>query len=163
MLAPIVALLSGCAGYKVGPVTPKYMAGINSLAVPTFRNDTLLPRVEVPVTNTVIKQIQQDGTFRIERPNTADAVLEGKIVAVDRVPTRSVRDNVRATREFRLRLTISYAVINPNTNETITSGNVTGETSFFVGNDVNQEERIAIPRAAEQAAIRLVSEISEGW
>ena len=38
-----------------------------------------------------------------------------------------------------------------------------GTTSFFVSNDVEQDERQAIPLAAEQAAIRLVSQISEGF
>ncbi len=153
----------GCAGYKIGPVTPKYMEGIKSIAVPTFRNDTLIPRVEVLVTNTVIKQFQQDGTFQISNSEQADAILEAKIESIDRTPSRSVRNNIRATREFRLRLAINYVLRNPATNEEITQGRATGETSFFVGSDVNQEERIAIPRAAELASQRLVSDLSEGW
>jgi hypothetical protein len=156
-------LLGGCTGYKIGPVTPKYMDGIKSIAVPTFRNNTLIPRVEVLVTNTVIKQFQQDGTFQIANTEKADAILEAKIESIDRTPSRSVRDNIRATREFRLRLAINYVLRDPATNEQITQGRATGETSFFVGSDVNQEERIAIPRAAELAAQRLVSELSEGW
>ena len=44
-----------------------------------------------------------------------------------------------------------------------------GQTSFFVTGtnniaaDVNQDERQAIPLAAEDLAVRLVSQISEGW
>jgi hypothetical protein len=162
-LIAIAASLSGCAGYKIGPVTPKFMEGISSIAVPTFKNQTLIPRIEVLVTNTVIKQIQQDGTFKVASADRADAILDAKISSIDRTPARSVRDNVRATREFRLRIGIHYTVRNASTDEVLTEGTATGETSFFVGNDVNQEERIAIPRAAELAAQRLVSEISEGW
>ncbi len=63
-------VLSGCAGYHVGPATPAYLRQIHSIAVPTFRNETLMPRIEVLVTGTVIKQFQQDGTFRITNEET---------------------------------------------------------------------------------------------
>lgn len=65
-LLPLVALLfSGCAGYKIGPIQPKFMEGIRTIAVPSFKNDTLEPRVEVALANAVIKQFQQDGTSQI--------------------------------------------------------------------------------------------------
>ena len=38
-----------------------------------------------------------------------------------------------------------------------------GLTSFFVGEDVNTDERQALPLAAEQLAGHLVSQLSEGW
>ena len=46
---------------------------------------------------------------------------------------------------------------------------VVGDTSFFVSGsgsvaaDVNQDELQAFPLAAEELAVRLVSQISEGW
>jgi hypothetical protein len=46
---------------------------------------------------------------------------------------------------------------------------VTGRTTFFVSGsnalaaDVLQDERQALPLAAEDLAVRLVSQISEGW
>ena len=49
------------AGYKVGPIQPKFMEGVHTLAVPSFKNDTLEPRVEVALATAIIKQIQQDG------------------------------------------------------------------------------------------------------
>ena len=38
-----------------------------------------------------------------------------------------------------------------------------GLTSFFVDEDVNTDERQALPLAAEQVAVHLVSQLSEGW
>jgi hypothetical protein len=49
------------------------------------------------------------------------------------------------------------------------SRGVNGQTSFFVSGtnvlaaDVLQDERQALPLAAEELAVRLVSQISEGW
>ena len=94
--------MSGCAGYHLGPATPAYLHDIHTIAVPTFKNSTLVPRMEVLVTGTVIKQFQQDGTFRIANEDNADAILKGEIIAVGRSPARSVRGDVLATTEFNL-------------------------------------------------------------
>jgi hypothetical protein len=79
LLATVFCLaLSGCLGYHVGPVKPYYLRDVHSIAVPTFKNRTLVPRIEVLVTDTVIKQLQQDGTFQIENGDKADATLNGE-------------------------------------------------------------------------------------
>jgi Lipopolysaccharide-assembly len=156
-------LLSGCAGYHIGPVQPQMLQNIHTVAVPTFKNETLIPRMEVLVTNTIIKQIQQDGTYRIVPASEADAILEGKIMEVRRRPARSVRGNVLATREFNMDLRIEYILKERATGKQLQSRSVDGRTSFFVSGDVNQDERQAIPLAAEDAAVLLVSQISEGW
>ena len=63
---------------------------MQSIAVPTFKNETLEPRVEALVTGTVIKQFQQDGTYRIASEDKADAILKGEITRINRIPSRSV-------------------------------------------------------------------------
>ncbi len=161
-VALLASLLSGCAGYHLGPVTPAYLRDIHTIAVPTFRNSTLLPRIEVLVTGTVIKQFQQDGTFRIANEASADAILKGEIKTVGRSPARSLRGNVLSTTEFNLVLQVSYALVGRD-GHTVTSSGASGTTTFFVGNDVNTDERQALPLAAEQLAVHLVSQLSEGW
>src|SRR5919198_1002509 len=102
--------LGGCLGYHVGPVKPYYLRDVHSIAVPTFKNHTLVPRIEVLVTDTVIKQLQQDGTFQIANGDKADATLTGEIERIIRAPARSVRGNVLATTEFSLALVVKYSV-----------------------------------------------------
>lgn len=147
----------------MGPATPAYLRQIHSIAVPTFRNETLIPRVDVLVTGTVIKQFQQDGTFRIASEGNADATLKGEILAVGRSPARSVRGNVLATTEFNLALRVRYTLIGRDGRTVAGPAEATGSTSFFVGDDVATDERQALPLAAEGLAIRLVSQLSEGW
>ncbi|PYJ09147.1 MAG: hypothetical protein DMF06_10905 [Verrucomicrobia bacterium] len=159
----LVSLLSGCAGYHVGPATPAYLRQVHSIAVPTFRNGTLIPRMESLITSTVIKQFQQDGTFRIANENTADATLKGEIVSVGRSPARSVRGNVLATTEFNLALRVHYTLIGRDGKPLAGPADVYGTTSFFVGEDVSTDERQALPIAAEELAVRLVNQLSEGW
>lgn len=158
----LAVLFPGCAGYHLGPATPGYLKNVHSLAVPTFGNSTLTPRVEVLVTNTVIKQFQQDGTFRIVNADAADATLKAEIVGVNRSPARSVRGNVLATTEFNFTLTVKYTLVGRD-QKPLSSGAVGGSTSFFVGTDVATDERQALPLAAEELARHLVSQLSEGW
>jgi hypothetical protein len=164
-LALLLAVLcSGCVGYHLGPAKPASLSQIHSIAVPTFRNSTLVPRIEVLVTGTVIKQFQQDGTFRIATQDNADAILKGEIVAVGRTPARSVRGNVLSTTEFALTLRVNYTLMGRD-GKPISGGggSAAGTTTFFVGSDVNTDERQALPLAAEELAGHLVSQLSEGW
>jgi len=166
--------LSGCLGYHIGPAKPNYLRDIHTLAIPTFENKTLIPRVEVLVTDTVIKQFQQDGTYRITSGEKADATLKGEIIRVSRSPARSVRGNVLATAEFNLALRVKYRLVGPDGKVLGQPQEVVGTTSFFVSSivtpdnqqmlgDVTTDERQALPLATEELANHLVTQLSEGW
>ena len=159
----LALLVGGCAGYHVGPATPAHLRHIKSIAVPTFANTTLVPRIEVLVTGTVIKQFQQDGTFRVASEDQADAILKAEIVTVGRAPARSLRGNVLSTTEFNLNLSVRYTLIGRDGKVIGHPGAAGGSTSFFVGSDVSTDERQALPLAAEELAKNLVSQLSEGW
>ncbi len=164
LAALLVSLaLSGCAGYRIGEVKPHYLEGVRTIAVPTFRNETYQPRLEVLLTNTVIKQLQQDGTFQITTEDKADAILGGTIRAVTRTPARSVRGNVLATTEFNLTVGVRYTLVGRNGQPIIGLTQVAGTTNFFVGSDVATDQRQALPLATEDLAVRLTSQLSEGW
>ena len=115
------------------------------------------------MTGTVIKQFQQDGTFRIVNEDNADATLKGEIIAVGRSPARSVRGNVLATTEFNLLVRVRYTLIGRDGKTLAGPSEAAGLTSFFVGEDVSTDERQALPLAVEELAGHLVSQLSEGW
>jgi hypothetical protein len=156
-------VLGGCLGYHVGPVKPYYLRDVHTIAVPTFENKTLLPRVEVLVTDTVIKQLQQDGTFQIARDGDADATLKGEIMRIDRLPARSVRGNVLRTTEFNLSMRLKYTLEARDGTTIAPPAEMVGTTSFFASADVTTDERQALPLATEDLATRLVTQLSEGW
>ncbi|HYR57556.1 MAG TPA: LPS assembly lipoprotein LptE, partial [Chthoniobacteraceae bacterium] len=94
-LFPLAALVwSGCMGYQIGPIKPKTMREVKKIAVPSFKNDTLEPRVEVMLANAVIKQLQQDGTYQVVPEKDADAIFQGNLEQILRRPARSVIGNV---------------------------------------------------------------------
>ena len=155
--------LTGCLGYHVGPAKPYYLRDVHTIAVPTFTNNTLLPRIEVLVTDTVIKQFQQDGTFQITGGDQADVTLKGEIIRVTRSPARSVRGNVLATSEFNLAMRVRYRLLGHDGKPLAPPGEAVGTTSFFVGTDVTTDERQALPLVTEELANHLVTQLSEGW
>jgi len=165
LLAAAIACfaLNGCLGYHIGPAKPNYLRDVRAIAIPTFENKTLLPRIEVLVTDTVIKQFQQDGTYRIVSGEKADATLKAEISRVSRSPARSVVGNVLATSEFNLSMHVKWRLVGPDGKNLGPPGEVVGTTSFFVGSDVTTDERQALPLATEELANRLVTQLSEGW
>jgi hypothetical protein len=160
----LVALgLAGCAGYTLGPIPPTYMKGIHKVAIPVFRNTTTAADVEALSTTTVIKQVQQDGTYEVVGVDQADAIVQGVISSVQRTRARALTGNVLASEEFNLNVTIHVRVVRPATGELLGEREVSGVSSFFTGNDIAAQERQALPLAMEDAAVQLVSFLSEGW
>ncbi|MDQ6623487.1 MAG: LPS assembly lipoprotein LptE [Verrucomicrobiota bacterium] len=159
----LAAALSGCAGYRLGDVKPSSLKSVHTLAINVFKNNTYIPRVEALVTDTVIKQFQQDGTYQITSADKADAVLNGTVATIGRGPARSLRGNVLATTEFNLAITVSWTLTGKDGHALAGPGSTSGGTSFFVGSDVTTDERQALPLAAEDLAVRLVSQLAEGW
>jgi len=137
------------------------MVGIKTVAVPSFKNETLQPRLEVLAADIVIRQIQEDGTYQITSSDKADAVIEGTIQTITRAPMRSLRENVITTTEFSVTVRIKYKIVKKG--ESLEPRVVEGVTSFYTGNDPNEGERQAIPLALQNAAVRMVTQLSEGW
>jgi hypothetical protein len=159
----LLGYLTGCAGYTLGPTPPTYMKGVRTIAVPIFKNTTITPDIEALATTTVIKRIQEDGTYEVTGADRADAVVVGTIASVERTKARSLQGNVLASAEFNLRITIDFRIERPNTSQLLAQRSIEGDTSFFVGNDIFTQEREAIPLAVQDAAVQFVSFLSEGW
>ncbi len=156
-------LLAGCAGYHIGPIQPTFMKGAKTIAVPSFTNDTLSPRIEVVLADSVIKSLQADGTYQVVSEKNSDVILQGTIKDIEHRPARSVRGNVLATKEFILRLRLNIEVIDRVTGEKLITQQVTGESTYFVGTDLQNEERQAVINAGENAATKIATLVCEGW
>jgi hypothetical protein len=172
-LSFLMALLCTSCGYRIGPVKPTRMQNVRRICVKNFKNDTLRTRMEAMLASALIKQIQLDGTYEVTDESRADAVLEGRLTRIDRIPARVVSGNVLQTSEYRLTITCKYRVITGRTGTMIDERTATGTTDFFItaGSsgvnlltaDSTQDEYQAIPLAVEDLAKRITSQISEGW
>lgn len=170
ILTACVALLTGgCAGYQLGGMKPSAMREVRSMAVNAFQNKTLEPRLEVLFANSLIKQLQQDGTYQIKREEEADAVVHGSVERIDRTPARGLRSDFFQSTEFDLNIQVQIKVVERNSGKVLLSRRIKGNSSFFVSStspltgDVNKDERQAIPLAAEDAAQQAASYLADGW
>jgi outer membrane lipopolysaccharide assembly protein LptE/RlpB len=167
LMIPILLAMGGC-GYHLGEIKPTPMRRVTTIAVNTFTNKTLLPRVEAQTADAVVKQFQQDGTYRIESADRADAIVEGSIESVQRQPMRVFASNVLQTSEFELTLIVKYRVIDRITGAVLMEGRAVGVTPFFtesdrVNSDLVTNQNMNYPIAAQRMAEKLVSKVAEGW
>lgn len=162
LILAVAVLLTGC-GYKLGEIRPTPMRSVRTLAVPTFKNKSFEPRLEVLFADTLVKRLQQDGTYEIVGDDKADAILYCTIDRIERRSLRSVENNVLATSEFGLRVFVSYEVQDRVTGAILMKYNAQGNTTFFSGNDLQTIERQAFSNAAADLADIITAEVAEGW
>jgi len=73
-----VILIMGCGYQMVGKET-HVPPGLNSIAIPTFKNQTFEPGIEVPFTQGFLREFIQDRRVRVVGRDEADSILEGVI------------------------------------------------------------------------------------
>ena len=73
-----LVLLVACGYQMVGKET-HVPAGLNSIAVPTFRNQTYEPGIEVPFTQAFLREFILDRRVNVVDRAQADSLLEGSI------------------------------------------------------------------------------------
>lgn len=158
------ALLSlvGCAGYGPGVPKPKQMATVTKLAVPTFKNETLQPRLDVLVTDAVIKQLQVAGTYKIVPVNEADAVLHGTIEDITSRQYRAARNNTIRTSQLLVGLIVKYDVKGVN-EEVLLSGQSRSVSTLILDPNFQVTRQQALADAASRLADSVSIQITEGW
>lgn len=155
-------ILNSCAGYQLGSSKPAKLANVNKLAIPTFKNDTLEPRLEVLTTNALIKKVQMDGAYQVVPRDEADAVLVCTIQNIRRNPFRTARFNTLRTSELQMQILVQYKVEDLN-GTALLSGVAVGTSNIVVDPNAQLSERQALADAAEKLSTDLASAISEGW
>jgi hypothetical protein len=162
--APLLLLSSflfGCAGYHIGPVTK---TSFHSIAVPMFRNETLIPQLEAQTSNAIIRRLQQDGSLQIESRSRADVVLVGTVERYDRIALRSLHSDTGVPREFRIAITVRVEALDRRTGETVLKPTeVEGTSDVFIGEDQTSAEYQALPLVADDIAKRVAGLLVESW
>jgi hypothetical protein len=158
----VISLLSaGCAGYHVGPVAHR---DFNSIAVPMFRNRTLRPQLEAQISNAIIKNLQQDGSVRIQSEPNADVVLNGAVVRFQRAPLRSLHTDTGVPREYEITIAVRVEAKDRRTGEVVLkSTEITGKSDVFIGEDQQSAELQVLPLIADDIARKVVGLLVESW
>lgn len=78
--------LSGC-GYQLGFGERTLPEGVKSVHIPIFINDTYETSAEVFFANSLREEIMRSKVARITTKDSADAILQGRIVRIDSIQT----------------------------------------------------------------------------
>ncbi len=152
---------AGCAGYTLGP-TSGAIAGARSIQVNFFQNKTPEPRLIEAMASSLRKNLQQDGTFRLDTRGGGDLIVNGVITKYDRAGLSFQPTDILTVRDFTLRITARLTVIERATGKVILDKDVSGETAVRVGADMASAEREAVPMATDDLAHNATSLLAEG-
>lgn len=154
-------ILSGCAGYRLGP-SSGVAAGSRSIQVNFFRNQTLEPRLSEAVGSALRKNLQQDGTYRLDTHGTGDVVLDGVITGYTRTALTFQPNDILTVRDYVVQMTARITARDRSTGKVFLERNVTGRTTIRVGSDQASAERQALPLLADDLAKNAASLLVDG-
>jgi hypothetical protein len=156
-------LLTGCAGYHLGPVNPDARAGgERSIEVLPFNNQTLQPRLGDAVTQALRERFQTDGTYRLATHGDGDIVVTGVITRYNREGLSYLNTDVATVENYRVGVTAHVTARERSTGKLLLNKDVNGYTLVHVGTDLAGAERQSLPLLAEDLARNTVELLTEG-
>jgi hypothetical protein len=151
----------GCAGYKLGP-TNGIAAGSRTVKFKPFINKTREPRVTEYLSTSLRKQLQQDGTFRLETSGSPDILVSGEITRFDRGGLSYQTNDVLTPQEYTLTMQARVVAVEVSTGKTFINRTVQGTTYIRIGNDEYSAERQALPLLTDNVARSAISLLVDG-
>jgi len=151
--------LSGC-GYRLGSSLP---AGIKSVYVPAFVNESGEPQIDSLATSATLQEFQKDGSLEVADASFADTVLKVTITKFSLEAIRYDQDNRKATAEYRLRIDADFVFSKAATGEVLQKRSVFGETQLEPSGDLASAKRSALPAGCEDLAHEIVKAVVEYW
>ncbi len=156
----ILAGLSGCA-YRLGPTNGERV-GMRSIQIQPFENKTIEPRLVEAVGLAMRRQLQQDGTYRLDTHNEGDIVVTGAIVGYDRQSLSFQSRDALTPRDYRLKLTAHVTARERLTGKLLLDRSITGYSDIRIGPDLASAERQALPLVAADLARNATALLVDG-
>ncbi len=153
--------LTGCAGYKLGP-SNGMAAGSRSVQIQPFSNATLQPSLTDQVTSQLRKELQKDGTFKLDTHGDPDIILTGVITRYDRLGITYFTSNVLTVQDYRLTLTAQVTARERASGKVLFNKTVQGFTLIRVGYDITSAERQGMPLLAQDLARNTIALLADG-
>ena len=153
--------LTGCLGYRLGPTNGE-VAGGRSIQVNPFVNKTAEPRLSDALNNALRKNLQNDGTYRLETREEGDIIVTGTITRYHRVHLSFEPKDVLTVRDYNIFLTAHVTARDRLTDKILLEQDITGRTILRVGTDLPSAERQALPLLAEDLARNITSRLVDG-
>jgi hypothetical protein len=159
--AMMVCLLSGCAGYRLGPVNGA-VAGEKTLQILPFNNQTFQPGLGDALTQSLRQIVQQDGTFRLVTQEPGDVVVTGVIHGYRRDALGFLSTDAATPEDFRIEVIVHVTARDTASGKLLLDKDVRGHTLVHVDADLASAERQAMPLLADDLARNINELVGEG-
>lgn len=154
-------ILTGCAGYHLGPVNGGE-AGARTVEIQPFNNQTLQPRLNDDLTQALRERIQTDATYRLATSERGDVVISGVIRTYHREGLGYLDKDASTPQNFRITMLVHVVALDRATGKTLFERDVKGHALLSIGSDLASAERQAGPLVAADAAQVIASLLTEG-
>jgi outer membrane lipopolysaccharide assembly protein LptE/RlpB len=159
--------LAGC-GYHVAGAATHIPPGISSLSVPTFANNTLSYRTEVPMTQAVIHELTSRTNYHVVSHDTAEpggALLRGTILSVKAEPL-TYDSTTGQSSSYLITVTAKVVLTDANNRVLYQNSSYLFRQQYQTTQDVIsfiQEDSPAVNRLSRDFAATLVSDMLESF
>jgi hypothetical protein len=157
----LVLLLGGCAGYHLG-ATNGLRAGERSVQVNPFANQTLEPRLSDALVLSLRKNLQKDGTYRLNTSNEGDIIVSGAIVGYDRIQVSFQPTDTLTAKQYRVVITAQVTARERTSGKVVLDRKVSGQSTLFVGPDLPSAERQTLPLVTDDLARNITGLLVDG-
>ncbi len=167
MLVIGLLLAAGC-GYSTGSLLPSKFRTIsvepfkNKVSYAQSRSSTYIPLLEVKARDAIASRFLFDGHLRIGDPDTADLILRGELIGLERQELR-LTDN-EDVQEFRVNIIVDLTLWDPVEQKVVWhEPSFAGEATYFVSGPLAKSESAAVAEALDDLARRAVERTLEDW
>jgi hypothetical protein len=161
VFALLAFLLTGCAGYKLGP-TNGLEAGARTIQIHPPVNKTFEPRLAVELNQQLRKQLQRDGTYRLETRGEGDVIVTTTILRYEKLGESFQPRDTLTVRDYRVLLFAHVTAYDRVSGKNIVDREFRGRTSVRPGGDQSSAERQALPLLTEDLARNITSALVDG-
>lgn len=156
-LALMLSALTGCQAYSWRTRVP---AEYRAVAVPTFRNETTVPTVGSMLTRQVRRELQREGSFRLEE-SEASVEVQGTVTAVNNRGESSRRTYYSRLITGSVLLTAKISVVDRVRGKVVIDNrNYQVESPYADSTDMVAARDLAIERAADDLARMIVDDLT---
>ncbi len=167
----LLVAISGC-GYTTKTILPD---NVKTVHVDTFKNniditkevsakdkyEAYRPNLEVDLRDAIVNRVFLDGNFKVADKDSADAVLEGRILQYRKDPLRYQNEVVQ---EYRISLVCDVKLVSQkDTSILFEEENITGDATYFTTGALQKTEASALSDAMSDLARRIINKIVENW
>jgi hypothetical protein len=161
----LTAFCAGC-GYRAARHDNPLLDGIETIAIPYFKNKTYEQEAEALFTHAFVDEFVESRTLMVTGREQADVILFGTVEELNEEPISYSADEDKAL-EYRVRVTLELSLENMRTGEVLWKRDrMEHGEEYAVGTAIVMTEagkRVALKRLARDLAERAHDSIMQGF